>query len=94
MSLDDWNESALTIPTKMRLWHALINKVGIAKGAVAEELIEKLEQRNANGGQVKNACRTATSLARSHGQYLGYEHLEETLNAIQDFVTEFAAMKG
>ena len=49
MSLDDWNESALTIPTKMRLWHALINKVRIAKGAVSEELIEKLDQCNANG---------------------------------------------
>ena len=78
----------------MQIWHAFIKKAGIAERAVSEELIEKLAQRDVNGRQIKNACRTATSLARSRGQELGYEHLEEALNAMQEFVTEFAAMKG
>ena len=84
----------LTVPTKVQIWHAFIKKAGIAERAVSEELIEKLAQRDVNGRQIKNACRTAKSLARSRGQELGYEHLEEALNAMQEFVTEFAAMKG
>ncbi len=84
----------LTAPTKVQIWHSFIKKAGIADGAVSEDLIEKLAQRDVNGRQIKNACRTATSLARSRGQELGYAHLEEALSAMEEFVTEFAAMKG
>ena len=44
--------------------------------------------------RVKNTCRTATSLAKSRGQKLQYEHLEEALNAMEEFVVEFASMKA
>ena len=82
----------LTTPTKMQIWRAFMKKAGVGQGEISEELIEKLAQRDVNGRQIKNACRTATSLARSRGQKLGYEHLEESLNAIEEFVVEFNAM--
>ena len=82
----------LTTSTKMQIWRAFMKKAGVGQGEISEELIEKLAQRDVNGRQIKNACRTATSLARSRGQKLGYEHLEESLSAIEEFVVEFNAM--
>lgn len=84
----------LTTPTKVQIWRAFIKKAGIGKGEISDELVEKLAQRDVNGRQIKNTCRTATSLARSRGQKLGYEHLEEALNAMEEFVVEFTAMRG
>ena len=34
------------------------------------------------------------SLAKSRGQKLQYEHLEEALNAMEEFIVEFASMKA
>ncbi|TFK89400.1 P-loop containing nucleoside triphosphate hydrolase protein [Polyporus arcularius HHB13444] len=84
----------LTTPTKVQIWHSFIKKAGIGKGEISDELVEKLAQRDVNGRQIKNTCRTATSLARSREQKLGYEHLEEALNAMEEFVVEFTAMRG
>lgn len=84
----------LTTPTKVQIWRAFIKKAGISDGDVSAEQIERLAQRDVNGRQIKNTCRTATSLARSRGQKLRYEHLEEALNAMEEFVLEFAAMRG
>ena len=84
--------SELTTQTKMQIWRAFVKKAGVGQGELPDELIEKLAQRDVNGRQIKNACRTATSLARSRGQKLGYDHLEESLNAIEEFVVEFNAM--
>ena len=86
--------SELTTPTKMQIWRAFVKKAGVGQGELPDELIEKLAQRDANGRQIKNACRTATSLARSRGQRLEYEHLEESLDAMEEFVHEFATMKN
>ena len=84
----------LTVPTKMQIWRAFIKKAGIGEGELSDELVEKLAQRDVNGRQIKNTCRTATSLAKSRGQKLQYEHLEEALNAMEEFIVEFASMKA
>ncbi|KAM5546201.1 hypothetical protein V8D89_000327 [Ganoderma adspersum] len=82
----------LTVATKTEIWRAFIKKVGIADGEVSEGLLNKLASRNINGRQIKNACRTAKSLAQSRKQTLGYAHLEEAVNAVEKFVAEFAVM--
>ena len=82
------------MPTKMQIWRAFIKKAGIGEGELSDELVEKLAQRDVNGRQIKNTCRTATSLAKSRGQKLQYEHLEDALNAMEEFVVEFASMKA
>ena len=55
-------------------------------------MLEKLGERNINGRQIKNATRTAKSLALSRGEPLGYVHLMETLDAMDEFTAEFRAM--
>ncbi|KAI0672123.1 P-loop containing nucleoside triphosphate hydrolase protein [Trametes maxima] len=57
-------------------------------------MIHRLAARDVNGRQIKNACRTAQSLAHSRGEPLRVAHLEETLDAMEDFHVAFAAMTG
>ena len=83
----------LSTPTKAQIWRAFLSKAGIANEEVSEDLLQKLAERDINGRQIKNACRTVTSLARSRKQKLSYVHLEEALNAMEEFVAEFAAMR-
>lgn len=84
----------LGTPTKIQIWHSFLKKAGVAEGRIPDELVEKLAERNVNGRQIKNACRTATSLARSRGVEMQYGHLVEALDAMEEFVTQFAAMQG
>ena len=84
--------------TRAQIWRAFLKKGGLAVGEkedeVSEERVAALAARDVNGRQIKNACRTATSLARSRGQPLQYEHLVEALDAMEEFVAEFKAMKA
>ncbi|KAH9938893.1 P-loop containing nucleoside triphosphate hydrolase protein [Epithele typhae] len=80
--------------TRARIWRAFLKKGGLTFEVVSAERVAALAARNVNGRQIKNACRTATSLARSRGQPLQYEHLVEALDAMEAFVAEFTAMKG
>ncbi|KAI0329766.1 P-loop containing nucleoside triphosphate hydrolase protein [Cubamyces sp. BRFM 1775] len=57
-----------------------------------DELVRRLGTRDVNGRQIKNACRTAQSLAYSRGEPLAVGHLEETLDAMDEFNVQFAAM--
>lgn len=66
----------------------------MAQGRISEERVQKLAERDANGRQIKNACRTATSLARSRGMDMQYEHLVEALDAMEEFVVQFAALRA
>lgn len=54
--------------------------------------LDDLVIREVNGRQIKNATRTAMSLAKSRGEKLAYSHLEETLDAMEEFASDFAGM--
>ena len=88
----------LSASTRAQIWRAFLKKSGLvisqASGNIDEERIVALAARDVNGRQIKNACRTATSLARSRKQPLCYEHIVEALDAMEEFVLQFAAMKG
>ncbi|RPD62803.1 P-loop containing nucleoside triphosphate hydrolase protein [Lentinus tigrinus ALCF2SS1-6] len=86
--------SELSQPTKAQIWRAFLAKAGIAKEDVDDALVAKLAEREINGRQIKNACRTATSLALSRGERMRFEHLEEALNAMEEFLQEFATMQN
>lgn len=53
------------------------------------EEVRKLAARNINGRQIKNAVRTATSLAHGRKETLALTHFLETLDAMDDFDTQF-----
>ena len=80
----------LTKEAKLKIWDAFLHKVDVFP-LTAEEL-EKLVDRQVNGRQIKNATRTAASLAKSRGEKLAYRHLAETLDAMEDFASDFAAL--
>ncbi|KAH9848097.1 P-loop containing nucleoside triphosphate hydrolase protein [Lenzites betulinus] len=83
----------LSPAARAQVWRAFLRKAGVALAAAGEAaLVARLAARDVNGRQIKNACRTAQSLAHSRGQVLGVEHLEETLDAMEDFNVEFAAL--
>ena len=82
----------LSVAAKAQVWRAFLTKAGVSKSEVDDARIQKLAQREINGRQIKNACRTAQSLAVSRGEDLGFAHLTETLDAMEEFTAEFAAM--
>ncbi|PIL28931.1 hypothetical protein GSI_08978 [Ganoderma sinense ZZ0214-1] len=84
----------LSVGTKVEIWRAFLRKAGLGNAEVEEEgLLARLAEREVNGRQIKNACRTATALALSRGEKMGFSHLEQALNAMEEFMTDFAAIE-
>ncbi|KAI1788460.1 P-loop containing nucleoside triphosphate hydrolase protein [Ganoderma leucocontextum] len=84
--------SELSVAAKVQVWRAFLTKAGVSESEVDDALVQKLAVRDVNGRQIKNACRTAQSLAASRGESLGFVHLTETLDAMEEFTAEFAAL--
>jgi hypothetical protein len=49
--------------------------------------------RNINGRQIKNAARTAQSLAAGKGERVTFEHLNQTVDVMEEFIAEFEKKK-
>ncbi|KAI0755321.1 P-loop containing nucleoside triphosphate hydrolase protein [Daedaleopsis nitida] len=84
----------LSAPTKAQIWRAFLRKTGLEEREISDAMVEKLARREINGRQIKNACRTATSLALSRDEKLGYAHLEEALDAMETFLKDFATIQN
>jgi len=56
---------------------------------ITDEQISSLAEREVNGRQIKNAARTAQSLALGRGETLEFKHFIHTLDVMGDFITEF-----
>lgn len=86
----------LSKDARAQVWRAFLQKVGVEVGqpesSFDEDQLDKLADRNINGRQIKNATRTANSLAVSRGEPLAYGHLMETLDAMDEFTNEFKAL--
>lgn len=68
--------------------------MGDAVDNLGEKEIRELASRDINGRQIKNAARTAHSLAVARGQKVGIEHLRVTLDAMDEFSREFERGRG
>jgi len=55
---------------------------------ITKEQITDLAKRGVNGRQIKNAAKTAHSLATDKGEELSYEHLIISLDALDEFTKE------
>ena len=83
----------LTPAARAQVWRAFLRKAGVSEPREAEDdIVRMLARREINGRQIKNACRTAQLLAYSRSEKLSVRHLEETLDAMEDFNIEFAAL--
>jgi SpoVK/Ycf46/Vps4 family AAA+-type ATPase len=83
----------LTQSSKEQVWTAFINKLGAIQEITPEQITD-LAARDVNGRQIKNAVRTAHSLAVSRRQRIGIRHFAETLDAMEEFTTEFQSLKA
>ena len=80
----------LSIPAKVHIWRAFLKKAGLEEAELEEEgLLLRLAARNINGRQIKNAFRTATSLAANRGEKMSKKDLEKALNVMEDFTKDF-----
>lgn len=84
----------LTTSAKTQIWSAFLSKLDVDPKEFGEQLIKKLAEQDTNGRQIKNAARTAHSLAVSRGERLQYKHIEETLVAMAEFSAQFKAVSA
>ncbi|KAH8080729.1 P-loop containing nucleoside triphosphate hydrolase protein [Cristinia sonorae] len=85
----------LTKSAKKQVWRSFLGKAGVeisAESGFTETYLDRLADRDINGRQIKNATRTANSLAVSRKEKLGFRHLVETLDAMEEFTQEFHEM--
>ena len=80
----------LTLDSRVQIWRAFLQKVNAAD-VVSGEQLHALGQWPINGRQIKNAVRTACSIAVSRKVPLRLEHIMETLDTMQEFTVEFQA---
>lgn len=83
----------LSQASKEQIWTAFIRKLGLAGSEISHEQISELARKGVNGRQIKNAARTAQSLAVGRGERVGYAHFLETLDALEEFQREFDGLK-
>lgn len=83
----------LSESSKEQVWAAFIAKLG-ASADLTQEQIQELAKRDVNGRQIKNAARTAQSLALGREEKLSFGHFVETLDALDGFQKEFDKMKN
>ncbi|TBU45311.1 P-loop containing nucleoside triphosphate hydrolase protein [Dichomitus squalens] len=78
----------LTKDARKQVWTVFLKKVGVDVPAFGEHLVDRLAEHEANGRQIKNAVRTASSLAASKNVPLSFKHLTDTLDAMDGFTPE------
>ncbi|KAJ2912404.1 hypothetical protein MD484_g8012, partial [Candolleomyces efflorescens] len=78
----------LSQESKEQVWSAFIKKADAAE-AFTDEQIKTLAERDINGRQIKNAVRTAHSLAVGRNEQVKFEHIVQTLDAMAEFNKEF-----
>ncbi|KAF5368050.1 hypothetical protein D9758_004441 [Tetrapyrgos nigripes] len=95
----------LPFQSKIEVWTAFLRKIGaLASGSIEDSFshsgcitpdqIRTLAQRNVNGRQIKNAVRTAQSMAAGKGERLCLEHFMATLDGMEGFMREFEKVRA
>jgi len=82
----------LSLESKEQVWSAFLAKVG-ATDIITKAQIKVLASRDVNGRQIKNATRTAHSLAMGRGEKLEFKHFKETLDALEEFSADFEGFR-
>lgn len=79
--------SALGKARRKELWKLFIGRA--SEEPLPESVLDDFSKVDLNGRQIKNAIRTANTLAKSTKSPLGKEHIELVLETIQDFEDNF-----
>jgi hypothetical protein len=81
----------LSQSSKEQVWTAFLAKVN---AKITEDQLLELSKRDVNGRQIKNAVRTAHSLAVGRGEKLTFGHFAETLDAMYEFKRQFEGISA
>ncbi|KAJ6473510.1 P-loop containing nucleoside triphosphate hydrolase protein [Mycena vulgaris] len=82
----------LSEASRGQVWRAFVRRAGVT--GISDVELDLLARRAVNGRQIKNAVRTAHSLARARKEEVGLAHFEETLDAMDEFTEQFEGMKA
>ncbi|KAJ6563432.1 P-loop containing nucleoside triphosphate hydrolase protein [Mycena vulgaris] len=82
----------LSEASRGQVWRAFVRRAGVT--GISDAELDLLARRGVNGRQIKNAVRTAHSLARARKEEVGLAHFEETLDAMDEFTKQFEGMKA
>ncbi|KAI0697369.1 P-loop containing nucleoside triphosphate hydrolase protein [Cytidiella melzeri] len=78
----------LNAESRRKIWVAFLHKVhgdDIPDGGLSKEELRQLGEKKINGRQIKNVVKTATALASGRQQQLGYRHLVQVLEMMEQF---------
>ncbi|KAJ6468484.1 hypothetical protein C8R47DRAFT_989947 [Mycena vitilis] len=81
----------LSEASRAQVWRAFVTRTNIT--GIDEAQIALLAKRPVNGRQIKNAVRTAHSLAVARKEGVGIGHFLETLDAMDEFTEQFEEMR-
>lgn len=73
------------------MWKSFLEKLGAGKVDVSEADYDELQKCDLNGREIKNAVKTAKSLADSMGGVVTKEKLDTVLDIQRDFERDFHA---
>ncbi|KAJ7766171.1 hypothetical protein B0H16DRAFT_1523250 [Mycena metata] len=79
--------------SRAQVWRAFVARAHL-ETVIGDAQIAMLAKREVNGRQIKNAVRTAHSLARGRKEEVGLGHFLETLDAMDEFRVQFEGMRG
>ncbi|KAI0703900.1 P-loop containing nucleoside triphosphate hydrolase protein [Cerioporus squamosus] len=79
----------LSSDAKRQIWVAFLKRVNgdIQNGGLSHDELRTLGEKKVNGRQIKNIVKTAGALAQGRQQQLGFEHLEQVLDLMEQFDT-------
>lgn len=82
----------LTSDAKRQIWIAFLKKAhtndsmrGLPTAGLRGDELHELGEKKVNGRQIKNVVRTASVLASSRKEELGYAHLIQVLDMMEQF---------
>lgn len=78
----------LTAESRRTIWIAFLRKVhgpDAADGGLTRDQLRELGEKKINGRQIKNVVKTATALATGRQETLGYKHLVQVLDMMDQF---------
>ncbi|KAJ7732862.1 P-loop containing nucleoside triphosphate hydrolase protein [Mycena metata] len=82
----------LSEEARAQIWRAFAARAGVS--GIDDAQIAMLAKRKVNGRQIKNAVKTARSLALARKETAALSHFMETLDAMVEFTEQFEATKA
>ncbi len=77
----------LTADSRRKIWIAFLKKAhgDIPDGGLSRDELRDLGEKKINGRQIKNVVKTANALAKGCHEKLGYSHLLQVLEMMEQF---------